>query len=67
MMLKARIASAGSPGSRLNGEDEVVEEGNTTLAAQLELVFVQGIYFISHSYVITTTARLMWDRYDARI
>ena len=67
MMWKARIASAGSAVSRLSGEDEVVEEGNTALATQVERLFVQGIYFISHSYVFTMTARLMWDSYYARI
>jgi len=67
MILKARIASAGSPGSRLSEEDEIVEEKNTALAAQIELLFVQGIYFITHPYVFTMTAGLMWDSYYARI
>ena len=56
------------PGSSLSGEDEVVEEGNTALAAvQVELLFVQGIYFVSHAYVFTMTARLMSDSYYARV
>jgi hypothetical protein len=67
MILKARIASAGFSGSRLSEDDEVIEEGNTALAAQIELLFVQGIYFIPHPYVFTMTARLMWDSYYARI
>jgi hypothetical protein len=51
----------------LRGEDEVVEEGNTALAAQFELSFVQGIYFVSLSYLFTMIAHLMWRNYFERV
>ena len=35
-------------------------------ATQVELLYVQGIYFLSHSYVFAVTARPMWQNHSAQ-